>query len=244
MGLSARGRSVVVLLATVVGIAATVRLGLWQLDRAAAKNAIQARIDERRDLPPLAAADLARTGAAAPAQLQRRARLQGRWDAQHTVYLENRQMNGIPGFFVVTPLKLEGTGEAVVVERGWAPRDFNDRTRLPALHTPQDTVVVEGMIAPPPSRLYAFGADEQGAIRQNLDLAAFARETRLALLPLTLQQSASPSTAGDGLYRQWPQPAADVEKHYGYAFQWFALAATMAALYAWFQIIRPARRPA
>lgn len=43
----------------------------------------------------------------------------------------------------------------------------------------------------------------------------------------------------DGLQRDWPQPAADVHKHYGYAFQWFALSALTLILYVWFQIIRP-----
>ena len=39
-------------------------------------------------------------------------------------------------------------------------------------------------------------------------------------------------------------PAADVHKHYGYAFQWFALCALIVGLYVWFQLIRPRRRAA
>ena len=53
--------------------------------------------------------------------------LDGRWLAAHTVYLDNRQMNGRPGFFVVTPLRLDD-GRAVLVQRGWLPRDCSDRT--------------------------------------------------------------------------------------------------------------------
>jgi surfeit locus 1 family protein len=30
-----------------------------------------------------------------------------------------------------------------------------------------------------------------------------------------------------------------VDKHYGYAFQWFGLAALIAVLFLWFQMIRP-----
>jgi surfeit locus 1 family protein len=244
MALSRRARSALVLLATVVGAAATARLGFWQLDRAAQKNAIQARIEARQALEPLDAAALPRDAAALAQQQYRRARLRGRWLADRTVYLDNRQMNGRPGFFVVTPLQLEGRPEAVVVERGWVGRDFNDRTRLPALTTSTGPVVVEGLVAPPPSRLYQFQPDARGAIRQNLDLDAYAAETHLVLLPLALRQSASASSAADGLLRQWPMPAADVQKNYGYAFQWFALATTIAALYVWFQLVRPARRRA
>ena len=51
-----------------------------------------------------------------------------------------------------------------------------------------------------------------------------------------------PLTADDGLLRQWPLPAADVHKHYGYAFQWFAMATLIVGLYVWFQLIHPRRR--
>ena len=61
----------------------------------------------------------------------------------------------------------------------------------------------------------------------------------LAMLPLSALQI---GTADDGLLRDWPQPATDVHKHYGYAFQWFGLSALFALLYVWFQIIAPRRR--
>jgi surfeit locus 1 family protein len=54
-------------------------------------------------------------------------------------------------------------------------------------------------------------------------------------------QEDGPKPPQDGLLRQWPEPAADVQKHYGYAFQWFALCALILGLYVWFQIVRPRR---
>jgi len=242
MALTPRRRAAIVLLATLVGVAAMTRLGFWQLDRAAQKIAIQAQIDARRDLAPLHAAELARSAAAAEPQHYRRAVLRGRWLSKRTVFLDNRQMNGAVGFLVVTPLQLDGSAEGVIIQRGWAPRDFVDRTSLPTLPTPTGEVEIDGLIAPPPARLYEFSRDESGPIRQNLDLEGYARETGLALLPLSVLQSDSAATAGDGLRRLWAPPALDVSKHYGYAFQWFALAALMAGLYVWFQLVRPARR--
>jgi len=121
------------------------------------------------------------------------------------------------------------------------PRNFTAREALPALTTPDGVVAVEGIVAPAPSRLFDLGDAASGPIRQNLDIASFARETGLDLLPLSvLQRDASGSTA-DGLLRRWPAPAADVQKHYGYAFQWFALAAGIAILYVWHRFIRPAK---
>ena len=159
-----------------------------------------------------------------------------------TVFLDNRPMAGRPGFYVVTPLLIGESGDAVLVQRGWVPRDANDRTRVPAVPAAEGVVEVEGRIAPPPSRLYELGAEGQGPIRQNLDLDSFAQETGLRLRPLSLLQADSAGTTGDGLLRQWPAPAVDVHKHYGYAFQWFALAALITGLYVWFQLVRPRLR--
>lgn len=230
------------LLATVLGVALTASLGTWQLSRAAQKMAIQSALESRALLPALSAADLARDADAAALQHYRPARLRGQWVAQRTVFLENRQMKARVGFYVVTPLQLEGRPEAVLVQRGWVVRDLNDRSLLPAIPTPAGMVDVQGLIAPPPARLYEFSAVASGAIRQNLDLAGFAAETGLRLAPLSVQQQDSAGTVGDGLLRQWPRPSADVQKHYGYAFQWFAMSALMAGLYVWFQLLRPRRK--
>ncbi|KNZ30604.1 MAG: transmembrane cytochrome oxidase [Methylibium sp. NZG] len=241
-----------VLLATVLSVGLAVRLGLWQLDRAAQKEALQSAQQSRSMLPRLDASSLARSAQEAVPQHHRTVRLQGEWIAEHTVYLDNRQMKGRPGFFVVTPLRLGGGGggggDAVLVQRGWVPRDMQDRTRLPPVTTPAGTVELSGRIAPPPSRLYEFAGQEAGPIRQNLDIAEFGRAAALNLRPLSVLQTDSgdsgdsANTASDGLLRDWPLPAADVHKHYGYAFQWFALGALMTGLYVWFQLVRPRLR--
>lgn len=229
-----------VLLAAVAACALTARLGVWQLDRAAQKTALQAAQERQRALPPLGAAGLAADAKAAAAQQHRAVVLEGRWDAARTVYLENRQMNGRPGFYALTPLVL-ADGSAVVVQRGWLPRDQADRTRIVAAPPPPGPVRVQGRIAPAPSRLYEFDGASSGPIRQNLDLDAYARETGLALRPLTVVMTGD-ADPPDGLLRDWPVPAADVHKHYGYAFQWFSLSALVAGLYVWFQLLRPRLR--
>jgi len=243
--MSAKTRRWIVLLAALLGIALTARLGAWQLSRAGEKERLQALLDARGHAAALRAGDLARSAAEAELQHYRLVHLRGRWVATNTVFLDNRQMHGRPGFFVVTPLRLDDGADAVLVQRGWVPRDLAERTRLPAVTTPAGEVEIDALIAPPPARLYAFGADAPGAIRQNLALEDFSRETGLALRPLSVQQLDAPGGAPDGLQRQWPAPAVDVHKHYGYAFQWFALATLITILYVWFQLVRPRlRRPA
>ena len=236
-----RWRGVIVAVAAIVGVALASRLGIWQLDRAHQKLALQASLDARSQQPPLDAASLARTSDLAYDQEHRRVVVHGRWLADRTVFLDNRQMDGKVGFFVVTPLAIEATFATVLVERGWAPRNFNSREALPPIVTPTASVTVEGVVAPQPARLFDFGGAASGPIRQNLDIDAFARETGLALLPLAIVQSDAAGTAADGLVRHWPRPAADVQKHYGYAAQWFAIAAGIAILYVWHRFIRPGK---
>jgi surfeit locus 1 family protein len=238
MGMSVSGRPAAVLVATVLGVAITASLGTWQLRRAAQKVTIQSTLASRSGMPALGTADLATARTEAQTQHYRPVRLRGRWVAARTVFLDNRQMDARVGFYVVTPLQLDGRGDAVLVQRGWAPRDLRDRTLLPAIATPPGDVVVFGHIAPPPSRLYEFASSVTGLIRQNLDVEAFAAETGLTLVPLSVQQDSAPAAPDDGLLRHWARPAVDVQKHYGYAFQWFAMAALMAGLYVWFQLVR------
>lgn len=239
-----RARLLVVTVATAITMTATASLGLWQLDRARQKTSLEAALLSRAALPALGNADL--LAQAGPGSvLHRSVQLRGQWVPQHSVFLENRQMNGRTGFFLVTPLRLNGSDRAVLVQRGWLPRDFNDRSRVPDVATPAGEVLVPGRLAPPPGRLYQFGDAGSGPIRQNIDLAAFRQETALALLDLSVQQTGEDEGEGQGrLHRQWPLPATDVHKHHGYAFQWFALCVLVGGLYFWFQIIQPRRRRA
>jgi surfeit locus 1 family protein len=248
---SRRRQRVLVLLATLLGMALTARLGFWQLDRAAQKQALHQLLLERAAQTPLAGApELARVPEQALAQWYRPIALQGQWVRGHTVFLDNRQMGARPGFFVLTPLRLQD-GSAVLVQRGWVPRDMQERTRLPALPLPAGEVSVQGRVAPWPSRLADLGVDASGPIRQNLAATAFAQETGLALRPLSVVElapvgHATSAVGTDGLKRDWPLPAADVQKHYGYAAQWFGFCSLMAGLYVWFELLRPwrARRAA
>jgi surfeit locus 1 family protein len=238
--MTAVGRQRLLTLAAVFTMLLTARLGWWQLDRAAQKQALQASMQHQAELPVLPADRLPAEPRAAQALHHRRIALSGQWLPERTVYLDNRQMGGRPGFFVMTPLRLPA-GDAVLVQRGWLPRDMQDRTRLAAYTTSTGAVSLLARMAPPPSRLIQLGDDAPGAIRQNLELEGYAREIDQSLLPLSLIELATAANQGDGLARDWPQPAIDIQKHHGYAAQWFALCALTAGLYVWFQLVRPRR---
>ena len=355
-------RFALVTVATLLTLAATASLGQWQRSRAAQKIALQAGIEAQKLLPPLDQDEFLALGDPAPV-LHRPVRLRGLWLGPQTTYLDNRQMHGLTGFYVLTPFAIEGSERTVLVQRGWIPRNFNDRALLAPVETPSGLVEITALVASPPGRLLDLGSTAgtpsraapsaampaawaaaaasaasdavatvvstmspigaNGApgptaapaatsdaaspvavegmapgrgndavaravdatagvapasepivggdgnarpasaaarnaaaaaaitaardravgsspIRQNLDLNAFRAETRLPLrTDLTLQQTGA---ASEGLLRDWPAPALGVEKHYGYAFQWFGLTGLVALLYVWFQLIVPWRR--
>ena len=236
MNESTRWRKLIVLVAAVVAMAVTARLGWWQLGRAASKTELATQLERRSAQPMLSAAEALVLPIADVHH--RPVRLTGHWVPEATVFLDNRPMQGRAGFVVVTPLRLAGRQETVLVQRGWVPRDFQDRTRLPALQTPATEVTVLGTVAPPPSQLYAFDNGSGGPIRQNIDISAYGLETGLSLAAWSVLQTGPQDLQ---FQRAWPKPGVDVSKHHGYAFQWFALCALIGLLYVWFQLIAPRR---
>ena len=235
-------------LAAALGVAITASLGVWQIGRAAQKEALQTAIEQQSaqsvvdELALLAAPDSLN-------MVHRLAALTGTWLPQHTVFLDNRQMDGKPGFFVLTPFELAGQTTAakkvILVQRGWVARHFLNRTEVPEVNTAAGLVRIEGRIAPPPSKLYEFKGADLGLIRQNIYLSEFSKQIQRDVLSVSLLQldtlaPAETVTANpDGLLRHWQRPNMGVEKHYGYAAQWWALSALIAILYFWFQIVRP-----
>jgi surfeit locus 1 family protein len=228
----------IVTVAALFTVALTASLGRWQLQRADQKLSLRAEMDARAALPVWSERDLLQ--AANPqADWFRPVTLRGHWVPEASVFLDNRQMAGRPGFFLVTPLRLAGSERTVLVQRGWTPRDFLDRSRVPEVPTPAHEVTLSGHLAPPPAKLYELGPSAPGPIRQNIGLAELASEFQIDLLEASVLQS---SEADDGLVREWPRIETGVAKHHGYAFQWFGLCALTVVLYLWFQLISPRRK--
>lgn len=234
-----RALSPVPTVAALIVIAVTCALGNWQLGRAHDKIARAERLRALAEAPPL------RIGTAPPplpaaGLVSRQVVVRGKFDPAHTVLLENRPhgngQDSRSGFLVLTPLRPDesasasasadaGAPRAVLVLRGWLPRDPQDRTRIAPFPTPAGTVTLQGVALADVPKVYQLGgADAQrGApIRQNLDLDDFAAELGMPLQPFVLQQR---SDSGDGLARDWASADLGVERHYGYAFQWYGLAA-------------------
>ena len=213
--------------ATVLLVALGVALGQWQDRRAAGKIALQHMIKERATTAPL------RLGAqplAVEAVELRPVSATGEFVRGWPVFLDNRPQNGKAGFYLLMPLRLSGTDMHVLVARGWLPRYTAEHSRLPPFDTPSGTVTVSGLAKASMGHVMQLGEAPPvtpQAILQNLTPAQFAQGSKLAVQPFFIEQSGPPA---DQLVRDWPAPSLGVEKHQGYAFQWYALA-VMALLF-------------
>ena len=215
-------------LATVTVVALGIALGNWQLRRAAEKTALEDRLAAGNAAAPLV------LGAAPldPAQVEfRRVSVSGEFVRDWPLYLDNRPYQNRVGFYLLMPFKIAGTGMHVLVERGWLPRNAAQRDQLPPYATPTGTVTLQGIARVNAGHVMQLGtapALQARAIVQNADPAQVAAASGLALQPFVIEQTAPARPGGDdsAMVRDWPAPSLGVDKHRGYAFQWYALAGT------------------
>lgn len=215
------------LIATVALVALGIALGNWQERRAAEKIALQTELSERSREAPLVL-----TGGTSDVPHEfRRVSVRGQFVPGFPVFLDNRPYQGRAGYFLVMPFKIAGADQYVLVARGWLPRQAGEVGRLPQYATPGGQVAIDGIMRLDLGHVMQLGtapALTPDAMVQNLSVADVARASGLPLLPFFIQQTGP--QAGDALVRDWPAPALGVDKHRGYAFQWYALAA-MAVLF-------------
>ncbi|WP_353190428.1 SURF1 family protein [Pandoraea pnomenusa] len=221
-----RGMRPVPTLLIVLGVLLTAALGVWQYQRAQMRLARQAQIEHAEQAPVIA---LGTQTYGLDDVANRRVRVTGRFLPNRVVYLDNRPRNELPGFYVVMALQT-APDHVVLVNRGWMPRDLRDRTAIMPYPTPEGEVTIEGIAQADPSRAFELGHGGSAAgmsIRQNLDVADYARETALPLQPFVVMQT---NDTGDHLLRDWPAPASGADRNYGYMAQWFGMSLVLALL--------------
>ncbi|MBU3600875.1 SURF1 family protein [Polynucleobacter sp. AM-25C3] len=206
--------------------------GIWQLNRAEQKIRLGESLTAKLQMPVLKAnADSLNLEQAG----ERRILARGRFIPAEAIWLDNRPRpipeggtgtTGQSGFYVMMPLKLDGQDTVLWVNRGWAPRNNENRIELPPVKTADEMVTIEGVAFPHPGRVFELGqkgdAKASPRIEQNFDLALEAQSHGWKQLPFIVRESNS--AKNDGLVRNWPSPTSGVDRHYAYAFQWFALA--------------------
>jgi surfeit locus 1 family protein len=216
-------------------LALLISLGLWQLDRAEEKKQLQQLNNTRANDKPLS---LSKNTFENLRELRyRKVVINGDYDEAHQFLIDNQIVEGRPGYFVMTALKLSGFNKAVLVNRGWVPLD-KDRSNLPGIVLSKTkNISITGRINKFPSvGLKLKGADIPTAgwpgVVQVIDWQILSQRLGYPLFDFQVELDANMT---DGFHRQWRQAKLiSPDKHNAYAMQWFAMAVTLCGLFFWY----------
>jgi surfeit locus 1 family protein len=223
---------------TLLVVAVFARLGTWQLSRAQEKIDMQAAADSANEQPLLQELQ-----AIDNSVLYRRVLLSGRYDFSRQFLRDNRLHNRQPGYEVLTPFYPDNdTSRAILVNRGWLPQGTN-RADTPdvaagAYATPDS---VTGLIVTPSKGFTLGEAVDPGAtdwplVIQYIDYETISNKLdKIAVMPAVIVLAPGQS---EGYTRIWQPVANGPVKHYGYAFQWFAMMLAVIVLFIYLNFLK------
>ncbi len=224
-------------LLVLVVVVVLVNLGFWQLRRLAEKRAYNAGIVAALAQPPVT---LTGDETDAAALHFRRVRVTGEFDNAQSMVLRNRSLDGRPGVHLLVPLRIKGSEAAVLVNRGWLPREqASPESR--AVYALTGETTVEGIAyrsqtrpdgLAPVDRL-PDGADRLDAWFR-VDIDQIQGQVPYPLLPVYVVQSGEAADSAASLPRPVGQVELDEGPHLSYAVQWFLFAGVLVVIYAVF----------
>jgi surfeit locus 1 family protein len=211
-----------------------IKFGSWQMHKAEYKLSLQKQynkydLNEAEDLP---------RNFSNPDELRyKKVRVSGRYLPQYEILLDNQFDGERSGYYVITPLQIEGSKDIVLINRGWIEASEN-HAQVPYVNTPISQQYVEGSIWVPSQKFYTLekkspqNENERhwNKVWQNMDLTHFSEIVPMKTLPFIIRMS--PNVEG-GFARNWVRPDDRIETHLSYAYQWygFALASVLIYLY-------------
>lgn len=231
----------VVIAALVMG-----RLGVWQLQRLAERRAENVVLKERLAQPPL---NLNLQPAARVLEFEP-LRATGTYDFAQEIVLRNRAYSESPGVHVLTPLRLAGSDQVVLVDRGWIPYTEAEPAARAVYQTPAGVVTVTGLARLSQTRALAFLPADPTLSPDQPRLDAWfwpdlpQIQTQLPYPLLAFYLEADPPAAPGPL----PYAGHDYDlsdgPHLSYAVQWFGFTATLliGSVVLWRQQRRLAQR--
>jgi surfeit locus 1 family protein len=230
---------------TLVVIATTawlISLGFWQLDRLEQRRAMNTLISSRLAAPPI---ELTGQPLDLAEYEYRRVIVRGSYDPAQEVVLRNQVRGGRPGYDLLTPLRIDGSEQAVLVDRGWVPLQQATPAARQAFVV-EGPVTVEGIIRKPIARTSSIGPVDRIPEGGRLDawfrpdVAQIAQQVPYPLLPFYVAQNPTPRSA------ELPDPQQRIQltegSHLSYAIQWFAFATILVCGWAAFVVTRSNER--
>lgn len=219
-------------------LAILLSLGGWQWRRGIEKTTVEAQLARADSIT------LARAPGDWNSVAWRRARLQGAWVAGADFLLANRIHRGRAGYEVFSAFRLAGDGATLLINRGWVAADAADSSVGVAAAA---GATVSGRLYLPQKGFTLGPAHDPAAARpgapkvfQYFDPAAMSAVFGGELQPAALALDAAHPAAFTVIWQPSTVPAA---RHYGYAVQWWGLAATLVVFgIVWYRRGRRQRR--
>jgi surfeit locus 1 family protein len=213
--------------AAVLLVIVFVALGLWQLERAAEKISMQQLYEASSAYTPLADN--------VTVQEYQQLSARGRYLEERQFLIDNMVLNGRLGYFVVTPFEYASDRPLLVVNRGWIAAGPNRGVR-PAVPVSSDVTEIRGRVGRLPRVGIRSGdalADDDGEWPKLATyplLSDLSNALEREVLPFVLLLDPAEN---ETLLRQWQPRTQGPMMHYGYAFQWFAMAAAVLGILIW-----------
>jgi surfeit locus 1 family protein len=234
------GRWLLKHLLVVVVLIAMINLGFWQLRRLEQRRALNRNITEALNQPAIPLNGEAASRAKSDFQ---RVVVSGSFDNEQAIVIRNQLLGDTPGLHLVTPLRIDGSEPAVLVDRGWIPRGNSDPDPADlAVYDLAGEVTIEGIIHQTQTRPGWLSPRDpplnEGQTRlvtwSRVDVDRIQEQIPYPLLPIFVQQLPDPAAPGDSLPRQESGVSLDEGPHLGYAIQWFSFAAILVVTYGLF----------
>lgn len=228
-------------LLTLAGVAIFVRLGIWQLDRAAYKEQLLTRFAHATDAPLVPFAQVA---GQAPRYRYTHVAVHGRFLPDRSYMWDDQTIGEQVGVDVYVPFAVAGHARLLLVNLGFlAHGGMRDvPPHMPPL--PAGVVTLHGLYAPMPPPGLKLGGDQLPAqhaypkLATYLDLGNISRDLGRPLDPGVLLLDPAPQS---GYLREWTPTFMPPARHQAYAFQWFSFA--LAAVVIFLAIHRVKSKP-
>lgn len=211
-------------LAMVPALSLLLSLGVWQLHRGQAKQAMLAQY-ANAGAQTAVAFDPHQPATAQPLRVQ----VSGHYDDQRQLLLDNQSSHQHPGYDVWTPLRM-ADGTLLLINRGWIPQS-GTRAQPPSPAVPQGEQQLIGYwrpLAEPGMRLGQPACEKATRFPQIVNYPDVAELRCTFGEPVLNGEVLLDASADGGFVREWNfDNGFPPERHYGYAAQWLALALTL-----------------
>ena len=203
----------------VATIAFLTSLGFWQLDRANEKRAIEASIQKANTGIVELIADENRLLEKEYYQV----RLKGQYQSNKQFIYDNQIVDQVSGYYVLTPFKLENQPSAIIINRGFIPWN-GDREKLADVSIKKTKSEIKVQISKPIKRIELKSSEIGNNFPVLIQAIDLVKMSELAGIDFSSMVGLLDASMDDGFVRKWEPYTGSIEKHIGYAVQWFLMA--------------------